>query len=737
MRSVRLDSKKFWHTLEVCGLIADLDQLPAAEETGIGEKGINISGGQKQRIALARAVYRGADIFILDDVLAAVDVHVGKHLFKQCICGEMAGATRILATNALHVLSACDTVSVIENGTLAESGTYPELMAKEGGTLAAMVESHTITEDDNEEEEKEENKEEEKEAAAAAAVGDEQGAASDAKASSDKRAQAEKESTGRLVKEEVRKKGAVGPDVYRRYLKAGASDVLILGLVLFGFIAPEGLSGLASVWLSVWTSDENATALRDVLFYLGFYAVMTVGSMVLVFGRAFIWASVVVKAAGKIHAVLLNRVLRFPLHFFDVTPTGRILNRFAHDVDQVDSTISAALEQQMEWTLRAVVALALVAAILPAMCVFIFPVLFCLNRVGQLFRHTSREMRRLDSTTRSPIYGHFGETLSGLPTIRCFGDDGRFKAQNEAKVEQNLRVWFINQCTHRWLNTRFDLISLVLQVAAALFCVYGRETMSAGLVGVVMVQSFSSIRAFRLTLKTYVNVESTMTYAERIFEYSDMPVEPPMLRDTDPAEARWPSSGMIEFHGVSMRYRPHLPLALDGVDLQINGGERVGVCGRTGSGKSTLTMVIFRLVQPCAGTIRIDGQDTAGLGLKTLRRALSIIPQDPVMFTGSLWNNLDPFRERGEQDVWRALETVRLADWVRGEGGSGLDMHVSEGGGNLSIGQRQLVCLARALLRQPAILLLDEATASVDYETDRLIQQAIRAEFRGTSLTIA
>eukprot|EP01052_Picozoa_sp_SAG31_P031802 SAG31_NODE_3412_length_4303_cov_2.825167_2_plen_448_part_00 len=399
----------------------------------------------------------------------------------------------------------------------------------------------------------------------------------------DNRSAAEKKKSGELVKEEVRKKGKVGFDVYRRYLGSGASDGMIVVIVLMGFIAPEGLSGLASVWLSIWTSDSDASGISGVLYYLSIYACMTVGAMALVFGRAFIWASVVVKAAGKIHKTLLNRVLHFPLQFFDQTPTGRILNRFAHDVDQVDTQISQALEQQMEWTLRAAIALLLVAMILPIICVFIVPVVWALNKVGQLFRHTSREVRRLDSTTRSPIYAHFGETLSGLPTIRCFGDEPRFIKDNQVRVENNLRVWFINQCTHRWLNTRFDLISLVLQAAAALFCVYYRDTLNPGLVGVVMVQSFASIRAFRLTLKTYVDVESKMTYAERVFEYCNLPVEPPMVLDSDPTQANWPKVGQIEFCSVSMRYRDHLPLALDSVDMKIGGGERVGVCGRTGT----------------------------------------------------------------------------------------------------------------------------------------------------------
>jgi ABC-type multidrug transport system fused ATPase/permease subunit len=509
------------------------------------EKGINLSGGQKARIALARACYRGADIFILDDVLAAVDVHVGKHLFKKCICGAMAGSTRVLVTNALHVLPSCDSVSVVDNGTVAEHGPYAELVEKRGGLLASMVEAHSIKEDELDEETEQETAPEEQEGtnAVEGKQDNHRAVATDQEAKS-----------GVLVKEEKRKKGKVGLDVYRRYLSAGASDCLVGSILIFGFIMPESMSGLASVWLSVWTSAD-VTTFSDTLYYLSIYGAITIGAMGLVFARAFTWAAVVVQAAGKIHARLLARVLRFPLSFFDTTPTGRILNRFAHDVDQVDTQISQALEQQMEWSLRAAIALVLVCSILPSIIIFMLPILWSLNKVGQLFRYTSREVRRLDSTTRSPIYAHFSETLSGLSTIRSFGDNHRFVLQNEDKVEENLRVWFCHQLTHRWLNMRFDLISLVLQAAAAISCVYFRQSMSSGLVGVVMVQSFSSIRAFRLTLKTYVDVESKMTYAERVFEYSDMPTEPPAKLEDDPTEGIWPRDGQIEFRGVSMRYR--------------------------------------------------------------------------------------------------------------------------------------------------------------------------------------
>ena len=374
---------------------------------------------------------------------------------------------------------------------------------------------------------------------------------------------------------------------------------------------------------------------------------------------------------------------------------------------------------------------------MPPAGIALLPVFAVYVHYANLFRATSREVRRLDSTTRSPVYAHFGETLAGLTTIRSFGDADRFRDHNALLLEANLQTRWADALTQRWLNFRFDQTSACLIGVSVFSAVFMRESLNGGLVGMMLVQLFSSVRSFRMTCKGYVNLEAQMTYAERVFELIDEKQEPPRVLPSDPsATSSWPSGGQITVRNACLRYRPGLPLALDDVSIEIGARERVGICGRTGSGKSTLTLALFRMVELASGQIELDGHNIAELGLRTLRRGLTIIPQDPVMFTGTLRDNLDPFDDRSDAELHQALGIVRLSEWVDSMG-DGLQSLVSEGGGNMSVGQRQLICLARALLKRPKLLVLDEATASVDYDTDALIQKAIRSEFDCTVLTIA
>jgi ATP-binding cassette subfamily C (CFTR/MRP) protein 1 len=379
-------------------------------------------------------------------------------------------------------------------------------------------------------------------------------------------------------------------------------------------------------------SIEEQQAESQILYYQGVYALLSMGAMVVLLCRAWIWAGVVVKAAQNIHEQLLASILRLPISFFDKTPTGRILNRFSSDIDQIDALLSQSLSGQCEFTVRALTAVAVCVYVVPPVGLALVPVFATYIYYGNLFRASSREIRRLDATTRSPVYAHFGETLAGLSTIRSFGDADRFTLKNKQLLEGNLMTRWSDALTQRWLNFRFDQVSALLIGVSLLAAVYLRASLTGGLVGMLLVQLFSSVRSFRMTLKGFVNLEAQMTYAERVFEFIDEEQEPPRVLPSDPSAASsWPSGGAIAIKSASLRYRKGLPLALDEISLEIRPKERVGICGRTGSGKSTLTLALFRIVELAAGSITLDGRNIAELGLQTLRRALTIIPQDPVM----------------------------------------------------------------------------------------------------------
>jgi ATP-binding cassette subfamily C (CFTR/MRP) protein 1 len=399
----------------------------------------------------------------------------------------------------------------------------------------------------------------------------------------------------------------------------------------------------------------------------------------------------------------------------------------------------------LDLILQVLGAVGVAAYVLPWVLIPVVPAMRIYGGFAKYFRSTSRELQRLESVSRAPIFAQFGETLAGTSTIRAYRDSERFEDANMQLIEANETAWYCFCACNRWLGYRLDILGTTIAFIVSLICVTQVTTLEPGLIGLALVQIMSVTGRIGWVVRSGVDLETKFTYVERVGAYTDLEQEPPRRQpDYDPptssstaASSSFPSDGAVRFEAAELRYRPGLPLALKGISIDINGGEKVGVVGRTGSGKSTLTNALFRMVELAGGRITIDGHDIAQLGLDTLRQALAIIPQEPVMFTGTMRENLDPWAEYSDGKVWDALAHVRLESYIREQEG-GLSMELQEGGANLSVGQRQLVCLARALLRQPKVLLLDEATASVDYETDRLIQLKIRSEFRqSTVITVA
>ncbi|TEA38280.1 hypothetical protein DBR06_SOUSAS110135 [Sousa chinensis] len=765
-----LDEKKYQQVLEACALFPDLEVLPGGDLAEIGEKGINLSGGQKQRISLARATYQNSDIYILDDPLSAVDAHVGKHIFNKVLGpnGLLKGKTRLLVTHSIHFLPQVDEIVVLGNGIIVEKGSYSTLLAKKGlfaKNLKTFIKQTGPKDEPTVNEDSEEDDyglmpsvEEIPEDVASLSMKRENSlhrTFSRSSRSSSRRLKPLKDLKTRnvnilkeeeepvkgqkLIKKEFIQTGKVKFSIYLKYLQAiGWCSIFF---IIFGFVLHSVSFIGSNLWLSAWTRDSktfNSTnypaSQRDLR--VGVYGALGLaqGIFVLIANLWSVYGSV--HAASILHKQLLNNILRVPMSFFDTTPTGRIVNRFAGDISTVDDTLPMSLRSWILCFLGIISTLVMICLATPVFIIVIIPLGIIYVSVQIFYVATSRQLRRLDSVTRSPIYSHFSETVSGLSVIRAFEHQERFLKHNEMVTDTNQKCVFSWITSNRWLAIRLELIGNLIVFFSSLMMVIYRDTLSGDTVGFVLSNALSITQTLNWLVRMTSEIETNIVAVERINEYINVENEAPWVTDKRPPEG-WPSKGEIQFSNYQVRYRPELDLVLKGITCDIKSTEKIGVVGRTGAGKSSLTNSLFRILEAAGGQITIDGVDIASIGLHDLREKLTIIPQDPILFSGSLRMNLDPFNNYSDEEIWKALELAHLKSFVDGLQ-AGLSYEVTEGGDNLSIGQRQLLCLARALLQKSKILIMDEATAAVDLETDRLIQTTIQTEFSHcTTITIA
>ncbi|XP_054838697.1 ATP-binding cassette sub-family C member 2 isoform X2 [Eublepharis macularius] len=765
-----LDEVRYQEVLKACALLPDLQLLPGGDLTEIGEKGINLSGGQKQRVSLARAVYNNADVYLLDDPLSAVDSHVGRHIFDKVLGpdGLLQHKTRILVTHSLNFLAQVDDIVMLVAGAVSEQGSYSTLLAN-GGEFAQLLSTYGNQQENMPEEEAIVGIGEELELDGDPEPGAEEMPAdvvtmtqkseasiqqknftrslstssnmSLVRASQRKlqRLKSMEEVKGqRLIEKEAVETGKVKFSVYLQYLQAvgwGFST-----LVFIAYIGQYVASVGSSLWLSDWTDDAlNLTetysaAQRDMR--VGVFGALGVGQAIFLLAGSFLAARGAVQASGTLHQELLSNILRAPMSFFDTTPTGRIVNRFAKDIFTVDETIPMSFRSWLSCFLGILSTLLLICLATPYFAIVILPLGILYYFVQQFYVATSRQLRRLDSVTRSPIYSHFGETVSGLSVIRAYRHQERFLLHNEKIVDFNQKCVYSSIVSNRWLAVRLELVGNLVVFFSALLAVFARGSSTSGIVGLSISSALNVTQTLNWLVRMTSELETNIVAVERVHEYTQVANEAPWVTAQRPPP-NWPSKGEICIKDYRVRYRPELELVLDGINCDIKTTEKVGVVGRTGAGKSSLTNCLFRILEAAGGKILIDGLDIATLGLHDLRRNLTIIPQDPILFSGTLRMNLDPFDQYSDEEVWRALELAHLKSYVHDLPERLLHL-VSEAGENLSVGQRQLLCLARALLRKSKILILDEATAAVDMETDHLIQETIRSEFAScTVLTIA
>ncbi|EDO46846.1 predicted protein, partial [Nematostella vectensis] len=749
------DVDKYSDVINACALREDLQSLPAGDDTEIGENGVNLSGGQKARVGLARAVYQNKSIYLLDDPLAAVDAHVAAHLYKHCITGLLRHKTVILCTHHTKFLSGADHVIVMSNGTVMHSGPPSEILSSERilRQISRDVSRERSLDGKEGGEDGEENADE--------PTGD-----------------------GRLVEEEAKDVGAVRLHVYGSYWRAIGH--CLATSILLSLLLMQGSRTIGDWWLAYWISHskidhtDNATTIthhshdsthpeapyaapflrgvnikkNTLKFYLVVYAGIAVANTVFTLFRAFLFAYGGIKAAKTIHQRLLSSILAAPISFFDITPIGRIINRFSSDVYSIDDSLPFMLNIFLAQAYFVVASLVITCYGLPWMALLVAPLMIIYYYLQGYYRKTSRELKRIITVTESPIYAHFSETLTGLSTIRALRHTQRFRTENEERLEVNQRANYCEMVAYVWLVLRLQGIGVAINAGVAFLAVLEHHfhTVDPGLVGLAMSYALSVTQSIADMVNSFAETEKQMVSVERAEQYiTRIPVEKPggskvchahilllsSLSDISRLlSSSWPTHGRIRFHNIVLVYRPGLPPALRNVSLEIHAGEKVGIVGRTGSGKSSLFLVLFRMVEVAEGAVILDGVNIASLPLDKLRSRLAIIPQDPFLFSGSVRDNIDPWGKCSDRDLWITLERCHLQQPVSDLGG--LDAEVGERGRNFSAGQRQLVCLARAMLTRAKILCIDEATASVDMETDRFIQRTIREAFRtSTVLTIA
>lgn len=794
-----LNEDRYKKVIEACGLARDLEILSAGDATEIGEKGITLSGGQKQRVSLARALYSNSKHVLLDDCLSAVDSHTALWIYENCISGPlMIGRTCILVShNVALTIQNAEWIVVMENGRVKNQG-HPEDLLKTGdlgdddliksSVINSRNQSSTNLPDLADKNADLKSK--------AAAIEDKL-----KKFCADEDAAAEdlKKSDGKLTEEETKADGAVGFDVYAFYAKflGGLPTIMAVAVIFF---AANGIYILQSWWLRNWANQselENqfqinamartsnvfdvtqfkgmpfiksfdggfnflATGSSNILtkenttmYYIIIYALIGVLYSIMAVGRVFSTFYIGLVAANKIFKELLDTILRAKLRFFDKTPIGRIMNRFLKDVESVDQELTPFGEAIFACLVQCVSTLILITYITPGFLVFAIIISFLYYLVGFFYLTLSRELKRYESVTKSPIHQHFSESLTGVATIRAYGVESRFMKQNLEHIDNNNRPFFYLWVANRWLSLRVDFVGAMVMMFSGVFILLSLNRIDAGLAGLSLSYSIAFSESALWIVRFYSNFEMNMNSVERLKEYLQIEQEPPYeIPETQPEDS-WPQKGEIIVEDVSLRYAPDLPRVIKDVSFKVEPCHKVGIVGRTGAGKSTIITAFFRFLDPESGSIKIDNIDITSIGLKNLRRAITIIPQDPTLFSGTIRTNLDPFVEYSDEAIYAALRRVNLisADdevGIVSQSNSSqasqenqnkfLNLYnpITEGGGNLSQGERQLVCLARSLLKNPKVMLLDEATSSIDYKSDAIIQKTIREEFHSlTILTIA
>ncbi|XP_063242885.1 ATP-binding cassette sub-family C member 10 [Bacillus rossius redtenbacheri] len=725
------DRAKYKSVIDACCLQPDIDALPDGDLTGVGDSGSTLSGGQKIRICLARAVYQDKKIYFLDDILSAVDVHVARHIFQKCVRGLLRSKTCVLCTHHVQYLLSADNVVVMEDGRIQQQGKPNVVLANFDEYL--LLENVAGI-------------------AATVSKGKDVGSGPTAEDSAGRGTDAPEGRDG-VLEEEGRETGTIGAGVLWSYWRAVGH--LLAAAILLSLASMQATRNFTDWWLSYWVShvnnSSNATNATSVplyawtmspvddrtQFYLTVYGIMAGLNSLFTLLRAFLFAYGGLHAAAGIHNLLLKNIVSARVLFFDTSPLGRILNRFSSDTYTIDDSLPFIANILLAQLFSALGAVAIVVYGLPWMVLVLAPLVPVYQWLQAQYRLASRELKRLSSVSLSPVYSHFSETLAGLPTIRAFRATPRFRRENEDYLEANQKCQYASQAAGQWLGLRLQFIGVAMVTGIGFIAMLQHQfnVANPGLIGLAISYALSVTSILNGLVNAFTETEKEMVAVERVCQYTEE-VVPERSEELALPPYGWPGQGVVTFHEVVLKYRDHLVPSLRCVSFETRPAEKIGVVGRTGAGKSSLLAALFRLCEVDSGEIYIDTVNISHLSLTALRSRLAIIPQEPFLFSGSVRDNVDPLGESRDAELWDALTRCQAAAAVRRLGGLGAA--VGPGGARLSAGQRQLLCLARAVLRNAKIVCIDEATASVDQETDRHIQRTLRSLFRqSTVITIA
>ncbi|XP_042010090.1 ABC transporter C family member 3-like [Salvia splendens] len=725
-----MDRQRYNRILEACSLNKDLEILPFGDQTVIGERGINMSGGQKQRIQIARALYQDADIYILDDPFSAVDAHTGTHLFNECIMGLLNSKTIIYVTHQVEFLPSADLILVMKDGRIKQAGRYNDIL-RPGSDFMELIGAH------------------EEALSSLDTISTEKSANGEGSSSTNakpvlQQPESEKhgndnnneETKGQLFQEEERVKGS-GLSVYWNYITT-AYGGLLAPVALLAQIVFQVLQIGSNYWMALATpvSEDEAPPVGGSTLIL-IYVALSIGSAFCILGRALSDVTISYKTAKILFDKMHLCIFHAPMSFFDSTPSGRILNRVSTDQSTVDLNMGIISDFSFA-VIQLVGVVAVMAQVSWQVFIIFIPVVTICILLQRYYIAAARELARLCGVSKAPVIQHFSETLSGAIIIRSFDQESRFLDISLRLIDGYSRPKFHVAGAMEWLCLRLDVLSLMTFTSALIFLVtLPKGTIDPSIAGLAVTYGLNLNMYQAKVVYNLCIVENKIISVERILQYISLPSEPPLVIESNRPQSCWPTQGEVNIQDLQVRYGPHLPFVLRGLTCTFFGGKRTGIVGRTGSGKSTLIQTLFRIVEPTVGQILIDGINISAIGLHDLRSKLSIIPQDPTMFEGTVRTNLDPLEEYTDEQIWEALDKCQLGDEVRKKPEK-LDFAVSENGENWSVGQRQLVCLGRVLLKKSKIIVLDEATASVDTATDNLIQQTLRNHFcESTVITIA